>query len=530
MSTARTWLTLPDPFSSMTDTSEVITGHISGRSADITKIITGSQSAILLAGAPHIGKSALIRYLQRPVGAEWSWRDELPELREEWHLDHTHFVLVDLTPRHSIESVDQLLKFFIKQCSSALQPFLSEGAGEASDDIKDLYHLLRVLYNRQEDARYFLMFDSVERLERSGTRLLELSSAPSRAQTAQERSIALLDRCGALHSLVDLMDDFSNFGVIFALESLPRASMSDQFRQVSADLARFTSMTLQTFTWNDTVRLLQQPPEHFGSRWASQFYALGGTDIFSEAEQAWICRYAGTHPYLLQQVCFHLFRFKQEYAQLHNAWSELLPGGEKLPVESISEPVSPFLSSLWKRLQDALKESQPETEARFREFIRSLGSKSADETIDDSTWANLGGELRYILQNEGLVRVDLFQPVHYPGRLICQYLLQKRQESATAPQQGFWLTINRPGSQKLQVSLSEREYGLLKTLLQHPIRCPEEQLMKGAWGKPIDKSAFTQRMHQLRKKLRLQSGEVEIIENHYGGFYSLNHPEWFYPE
>ncbi len=76
MSTARTWLTLPDPFSSMTDTSEVITGHISGRSADITKIITGSQSAILLAGAPHIGKSALIRYLQRPVGAEWSWRDE----------------------------------------------------------------------------------------------------------------------------------------------------------------------------------------------------------------------------------------------------------------------------------------------------------------------------------------------------------------------------------------------------------------------------------------------------------------------
>ncbi len=128
------------------------------------------------------------------------------------------------------------------------------------------------------------------------------------------------------------------------------------------------------------------------------------------------------------------------------------------------------------------------------------------------------------------MRVDLFQPVHYPGRLICQYLLQKRQESATAPQQGFWLTINRPGSQKLQVSLSEREYGLLKTLLQHPIRCPEEQLMKGAWGKPIDKSAFTQRMHQLRKKLRLQSGEVEIIENHYGGFYSLNHPEWFYLE
>lgn len=530
MSQARTWLSLPNPFSTMTETPEVITGHISGRNADITKIITGSQSAILLVGAPHIGKSALLRYLQRPVAAEWSWRDELPELRDEWPLDTTYFVLVDLTPRSSIDTVDQLLKFFVKQCSSALQPFLLEGAGEASDNIKDLYQLLRTLYSQKEDAHYFLMFDSVERLERSGTRLIELSSLPSRAQTVQERSIALLDRCGAIHNLVDLMDEYNNFGVIFAIESLPRPSMGDQLTQVSADLARFTSMTLQAFTWSDTVQFLQQPPEYFGSKWATQFQALGGTEIFSEAEQAWICQYAGTHPYLLQQVCFHLFHFKQEYAQLHNVWSELQPGDEKLPIEWISEPVSPFLSSLWKRLQEALEKSQPETGGRFREFIRSLANKSANDTIDSNTWAKMGKELRYILQSEGLVRFDPFQPIHYPGSIICQYLLQKWQENAAAPQQGFWLTINRPGLQKSQISLSEREYGLLKTLLQHPIRCPEEQLMIGAWGKSIDKPAFTQRMHQLRKKLRTHNGEVEVIENHYGGFYSLNHPEWLYIE
>jgi hypothetical protein len=48
-----------------------------------------------------------------------------------------------------------------------------------------------------------------------------------------------------------------------------------------------------------------------------------------------------------------------------------------------------------------------------------------------------------------------------------------------------------------------------------------------AWGKKIERQTFTQRMHHLRKKLREQCG-TEIIENRYGGLYSLNHPEWFH--
>jgi len=62
--------------------------------------------------------------------------------------------------------------------------------------------------------------------------------------------------------------------------------------------------------------------------------------------------------------------------------------------------------------------------------------------------------------------------------------------------------------------------------MQHPERCKEEELMKGAWGMMIERSRFTQRMHQLRKKLRDQGIGEEIIENSYGGFYSLKHPEW----
>jgi hypothetical protein len=50
--------------------------------------------------------------------------------------------------------------------------------------------------------------------------------------------------------------------------------------------------------------------------------------------------------------------------------------------------------------------------------------------------------------------------------------------------------------------------------------------MKGAWGKVIERSVFSQRMHQLRKKLKEQGVGTEIIENSYGGFYSLNYLDW----
>ncbi|HYT42232.1 MAG TPA: helix-turn-helix domain-containing protein, partial [Methylomirabilota bacterium] len=63
-------------------------------------------------------------------------------------------------------------------------------------------------------------------------------------------------------------------------------------------------------------------------------------------------------------------------------------------------------------------------------------------------------------------------------------------------------------------------------LIQHPERCTEHELMKGSWGMLIERSRFTQRMHQLRRKLKEQGIGTEIIENSYGGFYSLNHPEW----
>lgn len=518
-----TWQTLANPFLNATDTSEVITSHVSGRSTDITKIITGGQSAIIMAGAPSIGKSTLIRYLQRSSQAEWSWRNELADLRDQFKLDEMHFVQIDLTPLEEITNVDQLLVPFVEQCALALQQAYSKEGQPVITDLKGLRELLRQISRENPDARYFVMLDTIEHLERRGMRSFDLATG---AQTLQERGIALLDHCGAIRTLVDLIDEFNNFGVLLSLESLPRPKIVDQFTHVSADLARFTTMTLQAFTWEETTRFLSQNAESFEANWANTFKGFGENCVFSKAEQEWLRRQAGTHPYLLQHFCFHTFHFKQEYANMLGTWTELQENDQRLLLEWINERLSTFLTHFWKRLQEALEKSSPETRNNFNEFISSLTQKQADEEIESATWDELGPELRYILSSEGIVRYDPFRPIHYPGAILCQYLMQKVAENNPTGR-GFWVNISRSGKQRERFSLSELEYRLLKTLMQHPKRSTEEELMKGAWGKIIEKPAFTQRMYYLRKKLRDRCEGTEIIENHYGGGYSLNYPEWF---
>jgi hypothetical protein len=539
------WLTLQNPFPKISkhaipgshlgkdfEASEAITGQVSCRRTDITKIIMDEQSAIFLVGTPGIGKSTLIRYLQRPPGKEWTWRDELRDLNDLLPMDDIHFVQIDLAPLEGIEGFNELLSFFVRQCTKALYKVYQrdEQLPSSSFDLKELRGLLRMISREKPGARYFLMFDSIERLGLPGMRSFP---SESKARTSQERALALLEHCSAIHTLVDLIDEFAVFGVILSVESLPRPKIDDQFHYISADLARFSTMILQAFTWDDTYQFLAQKPEDFGSRWANTFKTLGGSYIFSRSEQEWLRQQAGTHPYLLQHFCFHTFRFKQEYAHIHKKWPELQESDKTELIELIKESLSPFLAHMWQRLQEAVKECGPETKSKFNEFVHLLEHKRADNEIDPTFWYELGSELRYILYSEGIVRYDRLQPIHFPGTILCQYLIQEAKESSEQiislpPAAGRNLTISRLGEQPIIVSLSELEYRLLKTLAQHPERCKEEELMKGAWGRLIERTAFSQRMHQLRRKLRDQGAGTEIIENSYGGFYSLKHPEWLH--
>ena len=536
------WLALQNPFPKFSkpaitgshlgkdfEISEAITGHVSCRRTDITKIIVDEQSAIFLVGTPGIGKSTLGRYLQRPPGKEWTWRDELRDLNELLPLNDIHFVQIDLTPLEGIEDQNQLLGSFIRQCAKALYSVYQgdEQLSFPKFDLKELRGILRTISREKPDSRYFLIFDSIERLG-----LLGIRSFPteSKARTSQERALALLEHCNAIHTLVDLLDEFATFGVILSVESLPRPKIDDQFHYISADLARFSTMILQAFTWDDATQFLAQKPEEFGIRWANMFKTLGGSYIFSRSEQAWLLQEAGTHPYLLQHFCCYTFRYKQEYANIHKAWPELLESDKTELIELIKESLSPFLARVWQRLQEAIKESSSETKDKFNEFIHLIEHKWSNEEVDPTFWYELGPELRYILYSEGIVRYDRLQPIHFPGSILRRYLIQKvntTQSTLPAPTTGRYLTISRPGEQSTVVPLSELEYRLLKTLIQHPEHCKEDELMKGAWGMLIDRSRFTQRMHQLRRKLKEQGTDHEIIENRYGGIYSLNHPEWF---
>jgi DNA-binding winged helix-turn-helix (wHTH) protein len=525
-----TWQTLPNPFSVL-DTSEIIKSHVSGRSTDITEIITGGQSAIILAGAPNIGKTALIRYLQRSPDSVRSWRDELTALPDQLNPDEIHFVQINLTPLEGIDQKERLLTEFADQCVIALKRVFTLDRFQSSVDsgVRGLRELLRNMSRETPTARYFLMLDAIERLAWPDLPTFPLKS---KAQTNQERALALLDHCGAISTLVDLIDEFRIFGVIISIGSLPRPKIDDQFIHVSADLARFRTITLQTFTWNDSIKFLAQSPEDFGTNWASMFKMLGGNYIFSSAEQEWLIEQAGTHPYLIQQFCFHAFHFKQQFAHMHGSWSDLQIIDKDQLVERITGLLNTFLTSIWKRLREAIDNSTVETRSKFKEFVSLLSQKEAGKVIDFEFWDQLGVELRYVLSSEGILRYDLFQPIHFPGATLSRYLAQKaneiivKQPSSLA---GRYLVIRQPGNIPLQLSLSELEYRLLKTLSQHPNHCTEEELMRGAWGNKINRPVFTQRMHQLRKKLRDHT-DSDFIENRYGGIYSLNKPEQLYLE
>src|SRR5437763_4692614 len=170
------WLSLPNPFPKISkhtmpnsfgggniDTSEAITGHVSCRRTDITKIIMDEQSAIFLVGTPGIGKSTLVRYLQRPPGKEWTWRDELRDLNDLLPLDDIHFMQIDLTPLEGIEDQSELLGSFIRQCTKALR-WVYQGDKQLSSsnfDLKELRGLLRTISREKPGSRHFLIFDSI---------------------------------------------------------------------------------------------------------------------------------------------------------------------------------------------------------------------------------------------------------------------------------------------------------------------------------------------------------------------------------
>jgi hypothetical protein len=530
------WDALPNPFR-LIDTNRAITGHISGRNTDIRNIIISSQSAIVLTGAPLIGKSTLIRYLNETLQghhttATWSWRNEgdLAILRQKINLDQRYFVQIDLA---SLSHANNLYQTFIQTCIDTLWQLhqLEHMANLAG--LKGLRDLLRTMTQCYPEARYFIMLDAVERFSPEprfpdATRSSDL--------TPQEHALSALNHSGIIRTLVDLLDEFANFGVILSIASLPRPSMIDQFVHVSADLARFTTTTLQCFTWNDTAAFLAQQPEDFGADWSQAFRNLGGNEIFTKREQEWIREQAGMHPYILHQLCWRMFHFKQIYASSYQEWREATEDLQKELIESINERITPFLSLHWKRLQEVLSKSSPETNTAFQSFLSSFKQKHTAETISETNWSGAGKELRYILSNEGLLRYDPLRPIHYPGAILRNYLLQRAQPKPQAHKAGtiaphtYWLTITLPEQPRKRLQLSALEYSLMKLLLRSPDKCSEEELMKAAWGETIEKARFTQRLHQLRKKLKEHSQNNELITNQYGGQYSLKHAEWLYLE
>lgn len=525
-----TWQTLPNPFH-LSEANNGIVGHVSGRAKDIATIIAGRQSAIILAGAPRIGKTTFVRYLCETHS--WTWSNEIIDLGMGELLTYNkfHFIQLSVEPPKTtsaeavINDPKMLLDPFIQECYQALHS-INHTTQSLSSNLNTLRELLDELEAQHPDTRYFIVLDNIKLL---ALPVSDFSGkAKTIAETKQEQGLALLDKSGIVRILVDLIDNCSNFGVMLALETLPRSKSTDQFSHISADLARFTTMTLQNFPHEDAQNMLRQPIDVFGQEWTETFRSYGGEVLFSPDEQQWLLQQAGTHPYLLQQLCSYTFYYKHLYVTTKGTsarWQTLQEADKRQIAELVNERLSTFLTRMRSRLQEALEQCSTETSTEFYDFIASLAKIQPYTALSDTMWRSWGPELHYLLYSEGILRYDLFQSIQTPGAILHRYLQREFANSSTQTR-GFWLTINCPGQEVQRLSLSELEYGLIKALVQHPKRCTEDELMKSAWGKAIERSTFTQRMHHLRKKLHDVCENKDMIVNHYGGQYSLTHPEW----
>jgi hypothetical protein len=528
------WHFLSNPFTDKRP--EVISGHISCRSTEIHDIIASSQNALILAGRPNIGKSMLIHYLQLPTDAPWSWRNELEEqFDNRMALDAIHFAQIDLKPLLvGFKDSDDLLRVFIEECTKALYQAYNPGENFPDLTLKGLYKLLNnISDDATEETRYFLILDNIERL---GEFYIQTANIKSNTKKPQEHGIALLDKCRAIRTIVNLIDEFKLFGFILSIESLPKARVIDQFTYISADLARFATKTLQIFSMSDTTKFLAQRIKDYRSETNNRNDndPSDGNPLFSKEEQSWLLEIAGTHPYLLQQCCNYLFQFKAYLAKevvLENSDKEQL-------LSIIYEQIGSFLSPTWRRLQEAISSSTniERVNRQFQAFIALCAQEKPEATIDPSFWDSLDPELRYILHSEGVIRYDLFLPVHFPGTILRDYLVQQVKEknktslaegTLTSSEHGHWLHINRSGMETRHIALSKLEYRLLKTLIQHADdSCTEQELIQSAWERGTERANFTQRLFTLRKKLEKQLDGIDIIENRYGGIYSLTHADW----
>src|SRR5947209_17479181 len=121
-----------------------------------------------------------------------------------------------------------------------------------------------------------------------------------------------------------------------------------------------------------------------------------------------------------------MFSFKQLRAERYDQWADIETEDKPYLIEQVKTQIITFLNRVWKRLQAALEtidtDNKADMKEKFYTLIDSLAGKKANETFTTEAWNKLETEIQYILSNEGIIRYDHFQPVHYPGALLTGYL------------------------------------------------------------------------------------------------------------
>jgi len=225
------------------------------------------------------------------------------------------------------------------------------------------------------------------------------------------------------------------------------------------------------------------------------------------------------HPYLLQGLCYLAFEAHREHWEETHCWEPLTAREREEVAHTARQVFSLVCARIGKRIARRVWPKEPEADLLLR-LARALSPRRG---------APLEPELREHLWNEGL----LVSPHGRPCELFVSCIShgsERTTAGVTAPVTPTPPLAVVPGRVRLRAStgewrivrLSPLEYRLLAAL-KHAAgtEVSREALMDAGWNEPVSLSTFSQRLHQLRRKLRDVLGD-DCIENTYGSGYRLN--------
>jgi hypothetical protein len=475
--------------------------HFVGRLEALRHLLRVLPSIVGITGPEYIGRTSLLRFLndpraydrwQRTVPNPTAARQVVAQLRQ-WrffYLDLRRFLTTNDTQERSYE--------FLRALDRALRQFLHEPGidGDTPATTEGTFDLVRRIRRNLStgplaEQQVCLLLDSADLLMRN-------------SPACQRNPEHWLGNTSIPTTVALLVETAPNFGVVLA--ATQSAIDQRELSSISPVWARMVPMRLGPLTAEEARVLVALTPDD-APAWQR----------FSPEEQDWLLEQAGTHPYLLQGLCYLMFEAHHDHREATGQWEPLTDAEREEVLHMAHHTFDSICLRIGKEIAQRIWPKEPEVDL-LHKLARTLIAHHNMATEYD---------LRDALKGYGLLVPYQSRPCELFVASVSRNAEFSRAAAPTvAPPPppavaAGRIRVRMPDGAWRVVRLSPLEYRLLAALKRAgSAEVSREALMTAGWGQPVSLSTFSQRLHQLRRKLHDVLG-ADCIENTYGSGYRL---------